>query len=230
MSDHRTNHEDNLSSHEDQAVVDIINQETEADRIYKSHSHEYNQRIYTQFQTVAAQLTCLYNAAVANTRERYPEREALLWNTFSAAATTLTQHHKACQDAMKALPEAAADRAYRRRDRETCHWATGRKRHLRREDLLAHLSGRPPPDLASGRVVKSASMAQSSRSSPRPSFRRRRLSPSPRLNQQESLQMFAEAVGGLGDISRLKRPLPSPPRDGGDVVMGSPQHKKARYM
>ena len=36
------------------------------------------------------------------------------------------------------------------------------------------------------------------RSSPRPSFRRHRLSPSPRLNQQESLQMFAEAVGGLG--------------------------------
>jgi len=222
MSENKTNNEDNLSSYENQAIMDILSKETEADRIYQNNSLEYNQRIHIQFQTVAAQLTCLYNAALANAR--YPEREALLWNTFSAAATTLTQHHKACQDALKALPEAATERAWRRRDREACHWAAGRRRTLRREDLLGHLSGRPPPDQ---RAKPSHSGSHAShRGSPRPSYRRRRASPSP-LGHTPSI--FNEAVQYSVNAS-LKRPLPSPPRDGGDVVMGSPQHKKPRYM
>ncbi|KAI4455802.1 hypothetical protein MML48_8g00010551 [Holotrichia oblita] len=170
--------------------------------------------------------------------DRFTADPGALWISFQTAAGTVTTLYKESTDCVKRSSEIAKQCGYQKRNRELLNWAKRKRTLIRREDLLAYLSGKPPPP-------RHSTHHGHHRLSPRP----RNISPPPgvaappSLSTDMDLNTFTEALARstssrrplgtdlcafiTGEIQRhCKRPA-SP----SDVTMGSPTHqKRPRYM
>ena len=76
--------------------------------------------------------------------DRYAD-PATVWLAFQTAAGTVTTLYKECTEGMRRSSEIAKQSGYQRRNRELLSWAKRKRASIRREDLLAYLSGKPAP-------------------------------------------------------------------------------------
>ncbi|CAH0564500.1 unnamed protein product [Brassicogethes aeneus] len=192
-------------------------------------------KIWNSFQDSATAVAQLY-------RDRYMGEPAAIWVQFQTAAGTVTSLYKESCEGLKKTSELARQSGYQKRNNELLNWAKRKRRLIRREDLLAYLSGKPPPP------SRQNHHHSHHRLSPRP----RNISPPPgnvpipppgSTPIDSNLHTFREALAGsplscvsrgtdlcafiTGEMARhCKRPA-SP----SDVTMGSPtQQKRPRYM
>ncbi|XP_034242135.1 UPF0472 protein C16orf72 homolog isoform X1 [Thrips palmi] len=178
-----------------------------------------------------------------------------LWIPFQTAAGTVTSLYKDSTDAIRRVGELGVQCGYQRRNKELMNWARKKRRHIRREDLMAYLAGKPPP-----------LRPHHSRVSPRPRvmLTERHGSPNAQqmdihhfhhnnpatINTEDNMHTFREALSiassnvsfarkpRSADLSTYiasefvrngtKRPASSSPPH--DVNMDSPTHKRTRFM
>ncbi|KAK6624079.1 hypothetical protein RUM43_004602 [Polyplax serrata] len=207
-----------------------------------------NHNIWCSFQNTATAIAQLYKDRVQDA--------ASLWLPFQTAAGTVTTLYKECGDGIKRVSELGIHCGYQRRNKEILQWVRKKRRHIRREELIAYLCGKPPPP-----------RPQNHRGSPRPrlSFSDRHGSP---INHQstssihpsilhcsaenpsvadDNLRIFGEALAINTNVTRrqrnselntffaneyarhcIKRPASSSPPH--DVNMDSPTHKRSRHF
>ncbi|XP_022917127.1 HUWE1-associated protein modifying stress responses [Onthophagus taurus] len=216
----------------EQQCADLIEEQPDYEQSLTIESDNSHRKLWMVFQDAATSIAQLY-------RDRITADPSSLWVSFQTAAASVTALYKESCDIAKQSSEIAKQCGYQKRNGELLHWAKRKRKLIRREDLLAYLSGKPlPPRHAHHRL------------SPRP----RNISPPPGVapahHQQnafnaDDLNTFTEALARnctrravqpvgtdlcafiTGEIQRhCKRPA-SP----SDVTMGSPTHpKKPRYM
>lgn len=58
---------------------------------------------------------------------------------------TLLSYVSDSSDAIRRTSELGIQCGYQRRNKEILSWARKKRRHIRREDLLAYLAGKSPP-------------------------------------------------------------------------------------
>ncbi|KAG0730070.1 UPF0472 protein C16orf72 [Chionoecetes opilio] len=251
MSEGRDGDEDPLgecwiTSWEQQTVQEL---EGEPDRqaVLEGQADEAAERLWSLFQAAAQCVAVMYKVAC-------PTARTPLGAFRQLAGTSLALYYDAV-DCVRKGGEAGMQAGYQRRTREVMHWAR-RRRHFRREELLAFLAGKTPPP-----------HRPSLRGSPRTRISLERMSPrlpSPHHhnhNPEPDLSTFREALGIPGqptmrpsavgssalasrrrtsahlpelqaflcdEFARNKRPAPSSSPTH-DVTMDSPQHKRSRY-
>ncbi|GJQ72450.1 hypothetical protein Trydic_g3525 [Trypoxylus dichotomus] len=215
----------------EQQCADIIEGQPDYEQSLTIEADNSHRKIWTVFQDSATAIAQLY-------RDRFTSDPGALWISFQTAAGTVTSLYKESTECVKRSSEIAKQCGYQKRNRELLNWAKRKRTLIRREDLLAYLSGKPPPP-------RHSSHHGHHRLSPRP----RNISPPPgvaappSLNTDLDLNTFTEALARstssrrplgtdlcafiTGEIQRhCKRPA-SP----SDVTMGSPTHqKRPRYM
>ncbi|XP_058798929.1 HUWE1-associated protein modifying stress responses isoform X2 [Phymastichus coffea] len=167
------------------------------------------------------------------------------WSPFQTAAGTVTSLYKESSNGIRRCSELGIEAGKQRRNKELINWARKKRRMIRREDLLAYLAGKPPPP-----------RPHSHRSSPKPRMTVSGSPPSqsptasmvvsstppPGSEPDPELHTFREAIALSGSpMSRRngrelsafissefarhhKRPASH------DVDMGSPTHKRPRFM
>jgi len=160
-------------------------------------------------------------------------------------------------EALRRSSDMGIQAGYQRRTREVLAWAKKRRRHIRREELIAFLSGkalpssggtqprqrmgpRPrvcldgPPSHASARDLP---LEAASEFEPALQTFREALSlPPPSINASSKSGRRASPIHNGNELSafisnelaRHKRPAPSSPTH--DVIMDSPTHKRSRLM
>ncbi|XP_041474103.1 HUWE1-associated protein modifying stress responses-like [Lytechinus pictus] len=144
-----------------------------------------SEKLWYSFQNCASAVTTLYKERLNQSNIHIP-----LWLVFQNAAGSVTQLYKESTDAQKCSLDLGISIGHQRRTRDIVAWVKKRRRHIRREDLLAFLCGKAPP----GRIRPSHGVPRSpsDRSSPRT------LSP-PREAQRtgepvDDLQPFRDAL------------------------------------
>ncbi|XP_017781587.1 PREDICTED: UPF0472 protein C16orf72 homolog isoform X2 [Nicrophorus vespilloides] len=217
----------------EQQCADSIEEQPDFEQTLTLESDDSQRKIWNVFQDSATAIAQLY-------RDRYTADPGTLWISFQTAAGTVTSLYKESCDTIKKSSEISKQVGYQRRNRELLSWAKRKKTLIRREDLLAYLSGKPPPPRHHHHHT-----THTHRLSPRP----RNISPPPGMPMAQGdpelsdLNTFREALARspssrrplgsdlcafiAGEIQRhCKRPA-SP----SDVTMGSPSHqKRPRYM
>lgn len=136
-------------------------------------------------------------------------------------------------ESIKKTSEMAQKSGYQKRNNELFNWAKRKRRLIRREDLLAYLSGKPPPPSRQSHHHRARNI------SPPPE-----VSPPESLGIQPDMHIFREALARsplsclprgsdlcafiTGEMARHCNKRPASPSD---VTMGSPtQQKRPRYM
>lgn len=206
----------------EQQCAESIEIQPDPDLCLNTELENSNSRLWGCFQESATAIAQLY-------RERDPSN---LWGQFQLAATTTTLLYKGGLESMKKGCEVAKQSGYQKRNREILNWAKKNRRLIRRDELLAYLSGKPLPP------------RQPHHSHHRLSPRPRNLSPPPGVilpAPDLDLHTFRDALREpisrsratdlcnfiAGEISRNLKRSASP----SDVIMGSPStHKKPRYL
>ena len=72
------------------------------------------------------------------------EQELSLWVPFQNAAGAVTTLYKDCIESQKRFSEYGFQCGQQKRNKELLSWIKKRKRHIRREELIAFLSGANP--------------------------------------------------------------------------------------
>ncbi|XP_043527670.1 UPF0472 protein C16orf72 homolog [Frieseomelitta varia] len=222
----------------EQQCVEALETEPNYEMQLHNEKELYSQQMWTSFQTTASAIAQLYKDRTHGVS---------VWVPFQTAAGTVTSLYKDSMDSMRRCSELAIEMGRQKRSKEIMNWARKKRRMIRREDLLAYLAGKPPPP-----------RPHSHRSSPKPRMMVCGSSPSetsapnmvvaptpiPGNNQDPELHTFREAIALSGSpISRRtgrqaelsafissefarhhKRPASH------DVDMGSPTHKRSRFM
>ncbi|CAG9856441.1 unnamed protein product [Phyllotreta striolata] len=207
----------------EQQCADSLDQQPNYEQNLITESNNYQTRLWSSFQDSATAVAQLY-------RDRYSGEPAAIWLQFQTAAGTVTSLYRESSESLRRTNELAKQSGYQKRNNEIFNWAKRKRRLIRREDLLAYLSGKHPPPPSR----QTHHHHSHHRLSPRP----RNISPPPNVAATEiidpNLRTFREALVTsplcafiTGEMARhTKRPA-SP----SDVTMGSPtQHKRPRYM
>ncbi|XP_044759613.1 UPF0472 protein C16orf72 [Coccinella septempunctata] len=216
----------------EQQCVESIEEQPDYEQSLNAESDHSSTKIWNGFQESATHIAQLY-------RDRYAGDPGALWLQFQMAASSVTSLYKESCESLKRSSEIAKQLGYQKRNAELLNWVKRKRRLIRREDLLAYLSGKPPPPRQNHFHHHSHH-----RLSPRP----RNISPPPGVQPPASLGLdtdlhtFREALFRAplskrttsdlctfiaGEMARhCKRPA-SP----SDVTMDSPtQQKKPRFM
>ncbi|XP_057323291.1 HUWE1-associated protein modifying stress responses isoform X1 [Microplitis mediator] len=240
MSDDRSDEDpimDLWYSNWEQQCIESIESEPDYESQLHNEKEIYSQQIWTGFQTTASAIAQLYKDRTQG---------ASLWLPFQTAAGTVTSLYKNSLDGMRRCSELGVEIGRQKRSKEIMNWARKKRRTIRREDLLAYLAGKPPPP-----------RPHTHRSSPKPRMMvcgsppsqsptaSMVVTPTPEpVDQDSDLHAFREAIALSGSpISRRagrqselsafissefarhhKRPASH------DVDMGSPTHKRSRFM
>ncbi|KAL2740688.1 UPF0472 protein C16orf72 isoform X1 [Vespula squamosa] len=226
MSDDRSEDDpimDLWYSNWEQQCVEALEAEPEYENQLHNVKEIYSQQMWTSFQTTASAIAQLYKGELLHTE---------ILNSV---------------DSMRRCSELGIETGKQKRSKEIMNWARKKRRMIRREDLLAYLAGKPPPP-----------RPHSHRSSPKPRMMVCGSSPSqsptqsmvvsqtstPGIDLDPELHTFREAIALSGSsVSRRtgrqaelsafisnefarhhKRPASH------DVDMGSPTHKRSRFM
>ncbi|XP_051170757.1 telomere attrition and p53 response 1 protein [Leptopilina boulardi] len=240
MSDDRSEEDpimDLWYSNWEQQCVEAIEAEPDYENQLHNQKEFYAQQIWSGFHSTATAIAQLY-------KDR--SQGASLWLPFQTAAGTVTSLYKESVEGMKKCCELGTESGKQKRSKEIMNWARKKRRMIRREDLLAYLAGKPPP-----------SRPHSHRSSPKPRMMVCGSppqsptasmvvtpTPTPGSDVDPELHTFREAIALSGSpMSRRmgrqtelsafissefarhhKRPASH------DVDMGSPTHKRSRFM
>jgi len=224
----------------EQQCADSIEAQPDFEESFGEELADSHRKVWSVFQDSATAIAQLY-------RDRCTAEPASIWISFQTAAGTVTTLYKESCESIRRSCEMAKQSGYQKRNRELLNWAKRKRAVIRREDLLAYLSGKPPPPPTHRHHHHHHHHSNNhSRLSPKP----RNVSPSPShlppvvpTDPLSDLNTFRDAlmrspsarrnvVGHdlcsfiSGEIQRhTKRPA-SP----SDVIMGSPTQKKPRYM
>lgn len=89
-------------------------------------------------------LWLLFQNSATCVAQLYKDRQhgVSLWVPFQNAASSVTNLYKECMEAEKRVSELGFQCGYQRRTKDLLAWAKKRKRHIRREDLVAFLCGK----------------------------------------------------------------------------------------
>lgn len=68
-----------------------------------------------------------------------------VWNSFQQASTNVACLYKECSEFQKKMYDGSHQNGYHKRTKELLTWAKKKKSIIRREELMAFLSGRPYP-------------------------------------------------------------------------------------
>ncbi|XP_064631449.1 HUWE1-associated protein modifying stress responses-like [Lineus longissimus] len=204
MSEEREREQDRLAdswlkSWEDQCVSEFENQPNMEDRAQLDRE-ESSQKLWLLFQNSASSVAQLYKD-----RHNQFDEGISLWVPFQNAAGSVTHLYRDSTDCMRRAFEIGIQCGHQRRTKDLLQWAKKRRRHIRREDLIAYLCGKNPPrHRPSATLSKPPSRTNLDRSSPmRP--------PSGHLHveqgEEPDLQPFREALalqglnGAMSNIS-----------------------------
>ncbi|XP_044732039.1 UPF0472 protein C16orf72 homolog isoform X2 [Chrysoperla carnea] len=218
------------------------------DQEYANEQESCRTFLFGHFQESAGAIGHLY------AEKRLPEVDdpSALWTAFRLAAESVTGLYRASVESLKRSGEAGISMGHARRSRELIGWVRKHRRpHIRKDDLLAYLTGKPlPPPHA--------------RSFHRTSPRSWNISPTPvTVDTESNLDMFNEALAttqlttttiprqtgrspqravpsATGELCAFiaseiarHRKRPAPSSSPADVTMDSPTHhnsKRQRYM
>ncbi|XP_060562070.1 HUWE1-associated protein modifying stress responses-like [Ruditapes philippinarum] len=189
-----------LSAFEEECLEDLESSETNMEDNVQRDTDFAMQKLFLQFQNSATAIAQLYKDRTNGLS---------LWIPFQNAASSVTTLYKDSVDTAKHCMESGVQRGRQRQLKDIVSWVKKRRRHIRREDLLAFLSGKNPPQRTkmSGSVVRHSASARMDRSFPRfPSG-----DSLPRSTEAD-LQCFREAIalqgldGAMSNISVGFRP------------------------
>lgn len=224
----------------EQQCVEALEAEPDYESQLHSEKELYSQQMWTNFQTTASAIAQLYKDRTQGIS---------LWLPFQTAAGTVTSLYKDSVDSMRRCSELGIESGKQKRSKEIMNWARKKRRMIRREDLLAYLAGKPPPPRhhshRSSPKPRMMVCAQApSSQNPAPSMVVTTTPPTPCSNPDPELHTFREAIalsgspmsrrsGRQAELSAFissefarhhKRPASH------DVDMGSPTHKRSRFM
>lgn len=159
-----------------------------------------HKKLWTQFQQTASALTQLYRDQAG--------REGLAWQPFQAAAGSLTLLYRDSLEELRLAADINRKLGYQRARRDILTWARGKRRSIRRDELLSLLvQSSPGQSVASVEAPFEAGLA--------------------RLDQR------APTLQDMLEISRLESPRskrPAPPSSPShDEHMDSPASKRSRF-
>ncbi|ROT69798.1 HUWE1-associated protein modifying stress responses isoform X2 [Penaeus vannamei] len=204
MSEGRDTDEDLLSDYwvtswEQQTVQEL---ESEADRqeLLRAEADEANERMWALFQHAAQCVALMYKGAA--------DSQNSIWVPFQTAAGHITALYKEAVESVRRSGEAGVQAGYQRRTREVLNWAR-RRRHIRREELIAFLAGKTPPPRTTHLRGSPRTRISLERMSPRlPSPHHHSHVHAHTHNPEPDLNTFKEALGISGQPSINVRPSP----------------------
>jgi hypothetical protein len=123
------------------------------------------EKLWLTFQSAASSLAQLYKERpVCDCCERclYRQNNHDRWLPFQGAANKVTHLYKDGSDALRAGIELGYHAGIQKRNRDITNWTRKKRRMIKREDILAQLSGRSPPRKRESRTNTGLSL------SPRP--------------------------------------------------------------
>jgi len=208
-----------------------------------------HKRLWTLFQQTASALTQLYRDQGAGRGEApgvggAASRGAgvgvgVAWMPFQTAAGSLTMLYKDSLEEYKLAGEVNRKLGYHRARKDLTTWARGKRRFIRRDELLSFLSS-SSPGVAVGNALETdfeTSLSLANRGVAPTQETMMRSMAHAQINPQQQQMGGAQmqpllAVQEMFELSRLdvaqnryKRPPPSPSHD---ENMDSPSHKKSR--
>lgn len=130
----------NLSSSIDSEETALSKYEHELERMMNESlangQDSYTQKLFIAFQNAAKAVTKMF-------RER--SNGTANWNTFHAAAGSVTMLYKESLDALKDATQLGIIHGEQRKTKELICWARRKqRRHIRTEEVYDYLIGRPP--------------------------------------------------------------------------------------
>lgn len=192
-----------LSGFEDQCLEDFSS-ETNMDDIIQRETEYSVQKLFSHFQNSATAVAQLYKDQTHGLS---------LWIPFQNAASSVTTLYKDSVDTARHCVDLGVQTGKQRRTRDIISWVKKRRRHIRREDLIAFLCGKSPPPrsrIPSG-VVRHSQASRIER--PFPRFSSADNIPN---TTEPDLQAFREAIalqgldGAMSNISMGYRPHSNP--------------------
>ncbi|XP_052772632.1 HUWE1-associated protein modifying stress responses-like [Mya arenaria] len=188
-----------LTEFEEECLEDLDNSESNMEDSLQRETDFALQKLFFQFQNSATAIAQLY-------KDR--SNGLSMWVPFQNAASSVTTMYKDSVESAKNSMELGVQKGRQRNLKDIVSWVKKRRRHIRREDLLAFLSGKNPPQRTkSGAGVRHGSSVRADRSFPRfPS------ADSLPRSAEADLQCFREAIalqgldGAMSNISVGFRP------------------------
>lgn len=135
----------NLTNWE-QECVDEVERTPDIEPQLQNEKDIASQKLWMLFQNAATCVAQLY-------KDR--QQNVSLWVPFQNAASSVTSLYKECIESQRQFLDLGTQCGVQRRNKDLLAWAKRRKRHIRREDLIAFLSGKSPPPSAQPRVWSS---------------------------------------------------------------------------
>ncbi|KFM66580.1 hypothetical protein X975_19674, partial [Stegodyphus mimosarum] len=120
----------------EQQCVDEIEKTPEIEVELQNAKDRAVQKLWFLFQNAATCITQLY-------KDR--QNGVSLWVPFQTAASSVTSLYKECIESHKPIHDLGFQGGLQKRNRELLSWAKKKKRHIRREELIAYITGRNPP-------------------------------------------------------------------------------------
>lgn len=202
---------------ERECIQTIDNEEDLLERL-QDQKEAALEKLWFTFQSAASSLAQLYKERpLCDCCERciYRQNSHDRWLPFQGAANKVTHLYKDGSDALRAGIELGYHAGIQRRNRDITHWVKKKRRMIKREDMLHHLSGRSPPRKRESRSNSGLS-----------------LSPKPHAMESELLNFGENKDFDLNSFMEGRNPF-LPPEGGrkrhSDINMLDSPHKRGRF-
>lgn len=126
-----------LSSWEAQCL-DEWDRNSNMDELVHAENEQSLQKLWLSFQNSASAIAQLY-------KEGSQHGTVSLWVPFQNSASSVTMLHRDSQEVMKKAFDLGCQHGSQRKTKELLSWARKRRRHIRRDDLIAYLCGKTAP-------------------------------------------------------------------------------------
>lgn len=107
------------------------------------------------------QLFVMFQNSASAISQLYKERHGEAWLPFQNAALAVTNFYKECLNRLEHCVDLGRQTGRYSCTRDLAAWARKKRRVIRREDLLAHLSGRPLPPKRNSQAGRRLSLERS---------------------------------------------------------------------
>lgn len=124
-----------LSHFESQCLQELDTEANMEERLQTEREYAA-QKLWSAFQNSATAVAQMY-------RDRHQGRS--LWGPFRNAATAVTDMYKDSIDTLRVCIDVGVQCGKQHRTKDIIAWAKKKRRHIRREELLAFLCGKNPP-------------------------------------------------------------------------------------
>ncbi|XP_067940805.1 HUWE1-associated protein modifying stress responses-like [Watersipora subatra] len=169
---------------EDHLLEDFTGERDALDQQSKFEQEAVAQQLWLSFQNSASAVANLYKGCL---------QEDNCWSPFQNAAGAVTVLYKDAMEVQKRNFERGVQCGHNKRMRDLLTWVKKKRRHIRREELIAFICGKPPPvrtQRHSPPRCRLGSRSHSDRSTPR--------SPVPLTESEPDLTPFQNALAIQG--------------------------------